>query len=74
MLVLKRKIGQSVVLHEKSSGDTIKITLIKRDSGAGGVTISLDAPLKYNILRDELLLTPSSADAEVDLVDSERDF
>lgn len=57
MLVLKRKIDESVIIYT-GSGETIVITLLKMDGN--GAKIGIDAPGTCEILREELL----SRDAE----------
>ena len=48
MLLLKRRIGESLVLDGK-----IKITVVA--SGAEGVKLAIDAPRDVAVLREELL-------------------
>lgn len=52
MLVLRRKLKQSVKLHT-SGGDTI--TILFMDADKGGATIGIDAPRTVRIVRGELV-------------------
>ena len=56
MLVISRKIGESLVI-----GDNITVTVVK--VAGGGVRLGIEAPSGYVIARDELRL---STDTEIE--------
>ena len=50
MLILQRKVGQSLVI-----GENITVSIVSIDSGR--VRLAIDAPANVSILRSELLAT-----------------
>lgn len=59
MLVLGRKVGESLVLD--TSDGRITITVVYRDDQHGKMRLGIDAPLSVSIKRSELLERPKQA-------------
>lgn len=57
MLVVKRKIGESIII-----GDNIEIKIVKVEDGA--VRIAIDAPRDVSVLRKELIEEVKSENKE----------
>lgn len=52
MLILKRKIDESIIINTPS-GETIEFTIVNTKGSVS--TVGVDAPEDYLILRDELV-------------------
>lgn len=63
MLVISRKIGESIILS-----DNIKITVVS--AGNDKVTIGIEAPRDINIAREELVETIEANKASAEKLDS----
>lgn len=65
MLILKRRIGESLILNEN-----IKITVL--ESGNDGVRLAIDAPKQIQILREELVEATKANQEAAAPVDKEK--
>ena len=61
MLIIGRRIGQTFFIKNKETGDEIKITLTSQSGSQ--IRLGIEADMKYNVVREEILDGPPNKEA-----------